>query len=114
GNQPLDCCFSFYHKVIPVSVIKKYKRTRTDYRTVGVVFTTKKNIHVCVDAGLKWVQAATKEIDRRLLHGTTNLTMRPDPTTDQDGYETEAQTGSTPDTTRTDSAEPTWFCQIET
>ncbi|XP_072543608.1 uncharacterized protein [Salminus brasiliensis] len=109
------CCFSFFTKPIPLSVIVNYKKTSHGCLISGVVFTTKKTTEVCVDPNQSWVEQAMKEIDERHLKSTEEVlpgpytkartqtvstTTRPNLTTDLHGRETEAQTQTVSTTTR--------------
>ncbi|XP_037400875.1 C-C motif chemokine 4 homolog [Pygocentrus nattereri] len=71
GNAPKECCFSFYTRPIPVADITQYEETRRDCPRAGVIFTTKRGVHVCVDPGFRWVKRAMDIIDRRFVEGSS-------------------------------------------
>ncbi|KAL6491276.1 hypothetical protein MHYP_G00016210 [Metynnis hypsauchen] len=62
-TEPKECCFSFWSRPIPISVITKCEEMRCDCPRAGVIFTIKNKKKVCVDPGFKWVQRIMKRID---------------------------------------------------
>ncbi|KAL6491274.1 hypothetical protein MHYP_G00016190 [Metynnis hypsauchen] len=61
--EPKECCFSFWSRPIPSSVITKCEEMRCDCPRAGVIFTIKNKWKVCVKPGVKWVQQIMKKID---------------------------------------------------
>ncbi|KAL6491287.1 hypothetical protein MHYP_G00016320 [Metynnis hypsauchen] len=71
GNTPSKCCFSFYKREIPMNLIAKYEKTRSDCPKAGVIFTTKRGISVCTKPRPEWVKRAVDYIDRQIVENNS-------------------------------------------
>lgn len=67
ANEPAQCCFQFFRGKIPIDKIDYYLETKSVCPNAGVVFVTKKSIHVCVKPDANWVKRAMQQIDEQQL-----------------------------------------------
>ncbi|XP_020792288.1 C-C motif chemokine 36.1 [Boleophthalmus pectinirostris] len=61
---PENCCFRVYPRVIGPRRIRSYTLTDERCTRSGVIFVTQKNLNVCVDPNLRWVQDIMKKLDQ--------------------------------------------------
>ncbi|KAK1171414.1 hypothetical protein AOXY_G6226 [Acipenser oxyrinchus oxyrinchus] len=66
SNPPSICCFRFQKVPIPISLLASYKETSDQCPRSGVVFVTRRGIHVCANPEVKWVKNQMSHLDEIL------------------------------------------------
>ncbi|CAL1590487.1 unnamed protein product [Knipowitschia caucasica] len=64
---PADCCFHFYPRRIRREKIQSYTQTDERCTRTGVVLLTLRNISLCADPNLSWVQNIMRDLDEKSL-----------------------------------------------
>ncbi|NXS20662.1 CL3L1 protein, partial [Mystacornis crossleyi] len=62
-TNPITCCFRYFSRPIPRSMISSAYRTSNSCSEPAVVLVTKKGMQVCADPEAGWVQKYLKHLE---------------------------------------------------
>ncbi|KAK3545838.1 hypothetical protein QTP70_015761, partial [Hemibagrus guttatus] len=74
ANEPVQCCFRFQTRPIPVRVITAYKVTSLRCTKPGVIFNLQSGGEMCADPGSNWVKNHMDKINQRLSNSLNKPT----------------------------------------